>query len=229
MEVSIILPTFNEKENIFLLINFIKKELEKTNFELIIVDDGSPDSTGLICKNKFIKDKSIKVIVNKKRLGFSESIYKGILNSTKKNIVVMDTDLTHDPILIPKMLRLVNEYDIISGSRYCCGGHMQDRIHSYLSFFYNLWLKLILKSQVHDNLGGYFCIKKNTLMKLPCKKIFYGYGEYFFRLIFFAVKKNFSILEIPATYKKRIRGKSKSKFISMFFRYSFEALKLRFG
>ena len=55
MEASIILPTFNEKENIFLLINFIKKELKQINLELIIVDDDSPDSTGLICKNKFIR------------------------------------------------------------------------------------------------------------------------------------------------------------------------------
>ena len=47
----------------------------------------------------------------------------------------MDTDFTHDPILIPKMLKLINEYDIISGSRYCAGGYMQDQIHSHLSFF----------------------------------------------------------------------------------------------
>ena len=75
----------------------------------------------------------------------------------------MDTDFTHDPILIPKMLRLINEYDIISGSRYCVGGYMQDQIHSHLSFFYNLILKLILKTQIQDNLGGYFCIKKKNV------------------------------------------------------------------
>ena len=51
----------------------------------------------------------MKVILNKKRIGFSESIYKGILRCSKTNIVVMDTDFTHDPILIPKMLKLINE------------------------------------------------------------------------------------------------------------------------
>ena len=228
MEVSIILPTFNEKNNILLLVNLIKRHLKKNKIEIIIVDDNSSDDTGLICKKKFMKNRSVKVIMNKKRIGFSESIYKGILKSSKKYIVVMDTDLTHDPILIPKMLKLVKEYNIISGSRYCAGGFMQDQIHSHLSFFYNLLLKLILKIQIQDNLGGFFCISRKSLNKLPAKKIFYGYGEYFFRLLFFALKKNLTILEIPAIYKRRVRGKSKSKFVYMFYKYFIEALKLRF-
>ena len=228
MEVSVILPTFNEKKNILLLINQIKKNLKKNKLELIIIDDNSPDKTGLICKKKFAKDKSVKVLVNKKRIGLSESIYEGISYSSKKNIVVMDTDLTHDPVLIPKMLRLIKEYDIISGSRFCAGGYMEERIHSSLSFVYNILLKSILKTQVQDNLGGYFCIKRKTINKLPCKKIFYGYGEYFFRLLYFSVKKKFTILEVPAIYKKRVRGKSKSKFFYLLYKYFIEALKLRF-
>ena len=227
MEVSIILPTFNEKTNILLLVNLIKRELKKNKIEIIIVDDNSPDETGLICKKNFKRDRSVKIILNKKRIGLSKSIYKGILRSSKKNIVVMDTDFTHDPILIPKMLKLINEYDIISGSRYCAGGYMQDQIHSHLSFFYNLLLKLILKTQIQDNLGGFFCISRKSLNKLPNKKIFYGYGEYFFRLLFFALKKDLTILEIPAIYKRRVRGKSKSKFTYMFYKYFVEALKLR--
>ena len=228
MQVSIILPTYNERSNIFLLVSSIKKNLiKKAKFEIIIVDDNSPDDTGIECYKKFKNDKYVKVILNKKRIGFSESIYKGILRCSKTNIVVMDTDFTHDPILIPKMLKLINEYDIISGSRYCAGGYMQDQIHSHLSFFYNLLLKLILKTQIQDNLGGFFCISRKSLNKLPNKKIFYGYGEYFFRLLFFALKKNLTILEIPAIYRKRTRGKSKSKFIKMFYKYFVEALKLR--
>ncbi len=228
MDVSIILPTYNEKKNILLLVSSIKQYLKKINNEIIIVDDNSPDKTGSICIKEFFKDKSIKVLINKKRIGFAESIYKGILNSKKKIVIVMDTDFTHDPVLIPKMLRLIKEYDMISGSRYCAGGYMEDQLHSHLSFFYNLLLKLILKTQIQDNLGGYFCIKKDSLKKLPCRKIFYGYGEYYFRLLFFSLNRSLSILEIPAIYKKRTRGKSKSKFIYMFYKYLIEAVKLRF-
>ncbi len=74
---------------------------------------------------------------------------------------------------------------------------------------------------------GTFVLKKKTLNELPKKKIFYGYGEYFFRLLFFSLIKNFTILEIPAIYKKRVRGKSKSNFIYMFYKYFIEAVKLR--
>ena len=88
MEVSVILPTFNEKKNILLLINQIKKNLKKNKLELIIIDDNSPDKTGLICKKKFAKDKSVKVLVNKKRIGLSESIYEGISYSSKKILLL---------------------------------------------------------------------------------------------------------------------------------------------
>ena len=104
---------------------------------------------------------------------------------------------------------------------------MQDQIHSHLSFFYNLLLKLILKTQIQDNLGGYFCVSRKSLNKLPNRKIFYGYGEYFFRLLFFALKKISQFLKIPAIYKRRLRGKSKSNFIYMFYKYFVEAIKLR--
>ena len=166
MQVSIILPTYNEKKNILLLINSIKRQLKNYNLEIIIIDDQSPDETGLICKKNFIKYKNIKVLINKSRIGFAKSILEGIKVATKKKIIVMDTDFTHDPKLIPTMLRLSNEYDIISGSRYCSGGYMENQIHSHLSYFYNLILKLILKTQIQDNLGGYFCIDKKNLSKL---------------------------------------------------------------
>ena len=228
MKVSIILPTYNERKNILLLINSIKKYLKNYSYEIIVIDDNSPDQTAFICKKKFLKNKRINVIKNKIRIGLAKSILKGVRFSKNDKLVVMDTDFTHDPILIPKMLRLSNEYDIISGSRYCSGGYMEDQIHSHLSYFYNLILKLILKTQIQDNLGGYFCIDRKKLIRLNLKNICYGYGEYFFRLLFYSLRSKYSILEIPAVYKKRRRGKSKSKFIYMFYKYFIEALKLRF-
>ena len=140
----------------------------------------------------------------------------------------MDTDLTHDPKLIPKLIYLIKEYDMISCSRYCAGGLMENKVHFYFSFFYNLFLRIILKTQIQDNLGGYFCIRKEVLNTLPTDKIFFGYGEYFFRLLFFVQKKKFSIIEIPAIYNIRQKGKSKSNFLLLTFKYFFEAIKLRF-
>ena len=71
-------------------------------------------------------------------------------------------------------LYLIKKYDIISGSRYCAGGSMENKIHFYFSFIYNLFLRIILKTQIQDNLGGYFCIKKSKLNELSLDKIFSG-------------------------------------------------------
>ena len=106
---------------------------------------------------------------------------------------------------------------------------MENKIHFYFSFFFNLFLRIMLKTQIQDNLGGYFCIKKSVLNTLPKEKIFFGYGEYFFRLLYFAQKKKYTIIEIPAFYSLRREGKSKSNFLLLLCKYFFEAVKLRFN
>ena len=230
MDLSIVLPTYNEKDNIISLVKQILEILKNSeNIEIIIVDDNSPDETYSVCKTVFEKNDKIKILLRKSNKGLAKSIAEGIKISKGKNIIVMDTDLTHDPKLIPSLIYLIKEYDIISCSRFCAGGAMENKIHYYCSFVFNLILRIILKTQIQDNLGGYYCIKKNALDSLPHEKIFFGYGEYFFRLLYFAQKKKFTIIEIPAIYNLRHKGKSKSNFLLLLFKYFFNATKLRFS
>ena len=229
MEISIILPTYNEKDNIVRLVETIKKlKLEQT-FEILIIDDNSPDGTYQFSKDNLSNEKNVKIVLRKNIRGLAFSIKEGIEKSTGEHIIVMDTDFTHDPILIKKMISLSSKYEIISGSRYVSGGYMENQLHGKLSYYYNIMLKFILKTKVNDNLGGYFLIKRNLLNKLEFDKIFYGYGDYFFRLLYFSKNKNAKIIEIPAVYKQRIYGKSKSNFTAMLFKYFYAAVKLRFG
>ena len=229
MDLSIILPTYNEKNNINVLIKNILEVLKDlSNKEVIVVDDNSPDGTYLFCKKEFEKNNQIKLILRQNNRGLANSIGEGIKASKGKNIIVMDTDLSHDPKLIPQIIKLNKEYDIVSCSRYCEGGSMGNKLHYYCSFSYNLLLKFILKTQIEDNTGGYFCIRRNTLDLLPFEKIFYGYGEYFFRLLYFSKMKKKSIIEIPTIYNQRSYGKSKSNFFILLFKYFFSAIKLRF-
>ena len=229
MEISIILPTYNEKDNIVRLVETIKKlNLEQT-FEILIIDDNSPDGTYQFSKDNLYNEKNVKIVLRKNIRGLAFSIKEGIEKSTGEHIIVMDTDFTHDPILIKKMISLSSKYEIISGSRYVSGGYMENQLHGKLSYYYNIMLKFILKTKVNDNLGGYFLIKRNLLNKLEFDKIFYGYGDYFFRLLYFSKNKNAKIIEIPAVYKQRIYGKSKSNFLAMLFKYFYAAVKLRFG
>ena len=230
MDLSIILPTYNEKDNIVNLVNQILEVIKNIeNKEIIIVDDNSPDGTYLTCKTAFEKNSEIKILLRENNRGLANSIIEGIKASNGKNIIVMDTDFTHDPKMIPQLIYLNKLYDIISCSRYCAGGVMKNKIHFYLSFIFNLLLRIILKTQIQDNLGGYYCIKKTVLDNLPIDKIFFGYGEYFFRLLYFAQKKKYTIVEIPAFYSLRREGKSKSNFLLLLYKYFFEAVKLRFN
>ena len=78
-----------------------------------------------------------------------------------------------------------------------------------------------------DNLGGYFCIKRTALKKLDLKKIFYGYGEFYFRLLFYLRRNDTRMHEIPSRYMKRHAGESKSNFFILLFKYSLEAIILK--
>ena len=224
---SIVLPTYNEKDNIIDLINKIKDAIQSHSYEIIVVDDNSPDDTFEVCKKYFIDDENIKMILRETNHGLANSIREGIENAKGEYVVIMDTDFTHDPDLIKKMLNINIKYNIISGSRFCKGGSMESTMHSILSRLYNKMIKFILQTKIEDNLGGFFCIQRKNLMQLPFEKIFYGYGDYYFRLLYFAKQKNFSIVEIPARYTTRTRGKSKSKFFQMAYKYFIEVIKLK--
>ena len=227
INLSIILPTFNEKDNIIELINKIKEVIQNYSYEIIVVDDNSPDETFKVCKEYFINDEKIKTILRMANHGLANSIREGIENAKGEYVVIMDTDFTHDPDLIKQMLSINTKYNIISGSRFCKGGSMESTMHYILSRSYNKMIKFILQTKIEDNLGGFFCIERKNLMKLPYERIFYGYGDYYFRLLYFARKKNFSIVEIPARYTTRTRGKSKSKFFQMAYKYFIEVIKLK--
>ena len=134
MDLSIVLPTYNEKGNIINLVNKILeiiKDIEDK--EIIIVDDNSPDGTYSACKTAFRENNKIKIILRDNNRGLANSIGEGIKIAKGKNVIVMDTDFTHDPKLIPQLIFLIKKYDIISCSRYCAGGIMENKIHFYLS------------------------------------------------------------------------------------------------
>lgn len=229
MLVSIVLPTFNESGNIVLLVNKICEYVPvEWDYEIIVVDDNSPDGTYKLVCETFAGNHKVKPVLRTFDRGFAKSIRAGIEIAQGNKIVVMDTDFTHSPEELPKLLYISDCYDIVSASRFCAGGNMQSMRHYLASFFYNLLIRIILHSQIQDNLGGYFIIDREKLFTLPFDLIFYGYGEYYFRLLFYAESKKITVLEIPANYRSRESGKSKSSFVKMLFSYTKELLNLRF-
>ena len=226
MKVSVVLPTYNEAGNIVSLVEEILKVMPiDIRPEVIIVDDNSTDNTYEIALKAFLSHPTVKVLLRTKDRGLANSIRYGIQHASGDSVVVMDTDFTHNPAEIPNMVHVGEVYDMVSGSRFCSGGSMQTKPHYIASFIYNLFLRVILRTQVQDNLGGFFLMDREKLLSLPFDKIFFGYGDYFFRLIYLVEKQGYTIIEIPAYYSKRNTGKSKSNFLKMLLSYSWSALK----
>lgn len=230
-KVSVILPTYNEKGNIVPLVTNIIENLSNKNVEkeIIVVDDNSPDQTGILAKDTFSGDETIKVFIRTNEKGFASAIRYGIEHSTGDILIVMDTDFNHDPKMIPQMIDLLKYYDIIIGSRYVMNGGMEDHFRYLGSYLYNIFLRQVLRTQIQDNTCGFFSIRRNRLFALNFDKIFFGYGDYFFRLLFYAKNHKYGILEIPVYYQLRKSGESKTSLLPVLGEYTVAALKLRYG
>jgi len=226
--VSVILPTYNESGNIVNLVGAVAANIPPGwDYQILVVDDNSPDDTLGAVARTFGNDPRVVPVLRTEDRGFAKSIRAGIERATGKHIVVMDSDLTHDPVEIPKLLHVGEVYDFVSGSRFCAGGRMVDTTHYVLSMGYNWLLRLLIRTQVQDNLGGYFTARRDMLLSLPLDEIFFGYGDYYFRLLHFVQKSGFSIVEVPAAYMMRSEGKSKSNWTSMLITYTLGAIRLK--
>ena len=225
---SVILASYKESKNLNLLIDKIFF-LSKKKIEIIVVDDFSNDGTLEILKKKKKKFKNLNYLIRYKDRGLAKSIYEGIQLSKKKNLVIMDCDFNHNP---KDILKLIDKFeqkklDFVSGSRFKIVKFKDLNVRYTLSYFYCLILSKFLGYKMTDSLSGFFVIKKKFLLKIYLKKIFFGYGDYFFRLVYFLNKEKIKVDEIQIKYGNRIYGYSKTNFIKNFLKYTYEAIKLK--
>jgi dolichol-phosphate mannosyltransferase len=221
MLVSVIIPTYNERQNIIALIKQISNTLNKRSleFEIIIVDDNSPDDTYHQIKNNYPHDRRIRPYNRKSDRGLATAIMLGITKARGSVIIGMDADFNHPPSLIPKLIRALDQADFIVASRFIKGGSMKEPIRYYLTYIFNLFLKNVLGFPVLDNLSGFYAVKRKLLLKLPLGDIYQGYGEYHLRLLKSIQNHHLKIVQIPVIYGQRKFGQSKSLLLILFFRY----------
>jgi dolichol-phosphate mannosyltransferase len=229
MKTSIILPTYNEKENIVELIRAIFTTLEPDSmeFEIVVVDDNSPDGTADMVRQTFGDDCRVKLFVRTQSRGLATALRYGIEHSRGEILVFMDTDFNHDPAIIPQMIKFLEYYDIIIGSRFVMAGGMEDRFRQFSSLVYNYGIRLLFGTPVHDNLSGFFSIYRQKLESMNLDQMYYGDGDYFIRLLMVAHKRGYRMLEIPVFYRLRMHGHSKTQFLSIFTQYTRALLALR--
>lgn len=228
--VSIIIPTYNEKDNIILLIDEIKKICRSHNlsFEIIIIDDNSPDGTFDKLRKIFPKDLSVRIFKRVNKRGLATAILFGIKKAKGTYIIGMDADFNHLPDKITDLVDRLKNCDLVIGSRFIKGGGMEEKMRYFITYLLNIFLKYFLGFPVMDNLSGFYAIKKIKLLKLPISLIYRGYGEYHLRLVYLADKAGLKIIEIPVFYKKRRFGKSKSNLLILFIKYLWVSLSLKF-
>jgi dolichol-phosphate mannosyltransferase len=231
MDISVILPTYCERDNIENLIAAIETSLLPLGreIEILVVDDNSPDCTAQVVQAHTAKPGvTVRCLVREQERGLATAIRHGIQQARGERIVVMDTDFNHSPSNIPQMVTLLDQYDLVVGSRFVKGGGMEDRKRYVFSLVYNWFIQLVLWHGIHDSLSGFFAMRRGALLSLDLASIFRGYGEYFIRLTYLAFRQKMKIMEVPVFYTLRQHGFSKSNFGSMLRDYTAITLSLRF-
>ena len=232
-QVSVIIPTFNESENICNVLKSIKDCLPKIDIEAIVVDDNSPDGTGKIVEEyiksmKNVAGYSISVIHRRAKEGLSSAILDGLKNSKGDTVIVMDSDMSHPPQIIPKMLETIKQTqcDIVVASRYIKGGAIQGWPfkRKLMSTVATKIAKIGLDISADDPMSGFFAFRRKITDGVKFDAI--GYKM----LLELLVKtKGVKVEEIPYTFTDRKFGSSKLD-SSIIFNYCKSVWKLyRYG
>jgi len=226
VKVSVILPCFNEKENILFLIESIHSYLKEHTHEIVVVDDNSPDGTYDLVANSNLP--FVKVFKRTSDPSLAKSIRYGIEKSIGDFLIVMDSDFNHKPEYLPIMVDNLKYYDFISASRFVYGGDMRNRFRHICSWLFNIFTRILTRTFVTDSLFGYFAVKREILSLVNFDKVFWGYGDYCIRLMYYLQKKRVSILQIPGVLGERLGGEGNTRMIKTLMQYTVEVIKLVF-
>ena len=210
-DISIILPAYNERENIKPVFDILTDILHEVSWEMIVVDDDSPDGTAEVVNNLAHQYSHVKCLHRVGKRGLSSACIDGILMSKAPYVAVMDADLQHDPAILPKMLNLLRDedLDIIVGSRYVAGGGVDDwsQQRQFVSRFATRLAHWVLKQDLKDPMSGYFVLDRKFFNRV--EKRLNGKGFKILLDLFLSSKEKVKFKEYPYSFRKRNAGESK--------------------
>lgn len=212
MKSIIVVPTYNERENIYKLVPQILDL--PPSLEVVIVDDNSPDGTGEIADQLASKNGRVHVIHRTGKLGLGTAYIAGFQYALKGNyelIFTMDADLSHDPKYIPDFLEKIRDFDVVLSSRYMHGISVVnwDFRRLLLSTGANAYLRTVTGLRLSDLTGGYRCFRRKVLESINLEAIHSNGYAFIVETTFRAWKKGFKIGEVPIIFIDRDEGSSK--------------------
>lgn len=215
-KISVILPTYNEKENINELIAELRLYLSTCagdDFEIIVVDDDSPDLTWGVVKNFYVNELRVRIIRRINERSLASAIWRGIQESSGAIVCWMDCDFSMPPYKLVELIKNIYDgYDVVVGSRFVKGGK---DLHSSAGFWLatilsrtiNSFISFMLDSSIKDYTSGFVAVKRNVFDGIKIKG---DYGEYFIEFIYDSKNSGYKIIEIPYYCLPRRAGSSKT-------------------
>ncbi|MFN8581884.1 MAG: polyprenol monophosphomannose synthase [Gemmatimonadaceae bacterium] len=209
----VIVPTYNERENILRLIDAVLPQ--DPRLEVLVVDDGSPDGTGQLVEERAATDARVHVIHRASKLGLGTAYvagFKWALERDYEFIFEMDADFSHDPAHIPQFLASAADADLVLGSRYRDGkvtvvNWPISRL--MLSYAANIYARMVTGLPLFDATGGFKCFRRRVLEALDLNDVRSNGYAFQIEMSFRAWKKGFRIVEIPIVFVDRTEGESK--------------------
>ncbi len=212
MPPAVVIPTYNEKENIQRLVSDIL--VLPLNARVIVVDDNSPDGTGQLLDALAMREARVVPIHRVGKLGLGSAHITGIRRAMElglEPIVTMDADFSHHPRYIPKLLNALQKYDVVIGSRYAPGGGMEGRDARlrFISWGANLFARTMLGLRATDCTAGFRAYRRAVLDSIDLARVFSNGYSFLIEMLYLCQSHGWRVGETPITYQDRRAGTSK--------------------
>ena len=209
----VIVPTYNEIENVPTLLKNIFN-LNIPGLDVLIIDDNSPDGTAGLIKEMMKNEERLFLLERPGKMGLGTAYISGFRYALEKGydyIFEMDADMSHDPKELPNFLKAIENADVVIGSRYLKGVNVINWPLSrlMLSVFASKYTRLVTGLPLHDCTAGYKCFRREVLEAIPLDKVRSNGYSFQIEMNFKAWKRGFRIVEIPIVFHDRTVGKSK--------------------
>jgi dolichol-phosphate mannosyltransferase len=210
-DLAIIVPVLNEADNIRPVLDRLQLALEGISWEVVFVDDDSPDGTAEVCRQCAAEDPRVRVIHRVGRTGLASACIEGMMSTATPWVAVMDGDLQHDESILPAMLRteMENRLDVVVASRNMTGGSMGEFSNRriWLSHVGRRISTLIVKANITDPMSGFFVVSRSFLLE-----VVYGLSGCGFKILLDLLASSprpVRLAEVPFTFRSRRHGASK--------------------